>query len=404
MQFILLWLGILLQLVRYGSSSSSSQPPNDNKQQFRSNPYDVLQVDSLCTQKEIQQHYRKLCLKLHPDKQRGGIGSDTIDSAASNDDDFAFKEVQHAYSQIGTEEDRQNYDMMRKFSMNASANKHHDTMFTPKERRGMNMFGGPSTIYFTVGDMSFRFSNGNVFRARRAYPNNNLFFGTHANHRSGGMSERRSKPHYIQKVPVPLDILYSGDDAFELNLKTSIFDRYKAAFKGGVLQPVLMQSALAVIMTWLRSQQVNWVLSLFLFVAMVQFHLPPPPVRKAYSYSFNSNSFTTKIGKGWKSGTKIKYKTDEADVTFILQESRHATFTRVGNDLHTTVKVSARRLRKGGTIKVTPLSKYDEPIKLKLQPNGVKDGHTVTIKSRGWPMGCKSGKCGDLQVKIYCKY
>jgi len=238
-----------------------------------------------------------------------------------------------------------------------------------------------------------------MFQRQRGYPRNKPFFGT--DHRFGEMSQHTSTPYYIQKVSIPLHVLYSGRENVELKLKTSTFERYKAAFHGGVLKPALMQASVTVLMTWLRTQKVNWFLSLFLFVSMVHVHIPPPPEKVIYS---------TNIRRGWKGGTKIKYKSSassnaEGDVVFVLQEGDHDTFARVGNDLHARVQVSARQLRKGCTVTIDPLCESEEPIKLRLGPKEAKDGQVITVKSRGWPIiggSNEEEEFGDLRVEICC--
>jgi len=397
---------LLLGILQLALCSPASTP--NSSQQFRSDPYEVLRVDPQCTQKEIQRCYRSLCLKHHPDKKRNDDYCNTVGSEAKeggSDDDFEFKEVQHAYSLIGTEEGRRNYDLRRKFNLQSSTTTNNHDAFSRYaannrfgERAGMS---GPSEIYFTFGGKSFKFSSSgsgrhDVFQRRRGYADNNPFFGASPYRREQRFREmsQQGRPRYIQKVSIPLEVLYSGGENVELKLKTSIFQRYRAAYNGGLLQPALMQGVITVLLTWLRSQKVNWFLSFFLFVSMVHVHIPPPPEKVLYS---------TNIREGWKGGTKVKYESANADIAFILQEGSHDTFTRVGNDLHTQVEVSAKQLRRGCTLTINPLCDSEKPIKLKLRRKEVKNGQIVTLKSRGWPKGSKEGECGDLQVKICCK-
>jgi len=383
------------------SSSAGTHHHRRRRRAFRSDPYEILHVDpTICTQKEIQRQYRKLCLKYHPDKKKNERKIDD-DDATRDEEDFEFKEVQHAYSLIGTEEDRRNYDLLKKynsFHSLSSKTTHHDDYFPRDpttsnygwEMRQENRMFGPSTIYFTFGDrVSFRFTN-----SGRRPPNFHQYWqGMQQPFDNGEVShENNKRPHYIQRVEVPLDVLYAGGRDIHLTLKTSIVERYKAAYNGGILLPVLLQSSLMVLTTWLRSQNINWVLSLSLFVFMIHVNIPAPPTKVAYK---------TTINKGWKGGTKIKYKTDAADITFILQEGNHGTYTRVGSDLHTRVEVSKRQLRKGCTLSFPPIHEAHAPIQLKLKPNEVDIGDTVTIKSRGWPIGGgDKDEYGDLQVKI----
>lgn len=60
------------------------------------NYYDVLGVSKTATQNEIKKAYRELCKKYHPDKHGG--------------DDTKIKEINEAYSVIGDEQKRMEYD------------------------------------------------------------------------------------------------------------------------------------------------------------------------------------------------------------------------------------------------------------------------------------------------------
>lgn len=60
------------------------------------NYYDILGVSKTATQDEIKKVYRELCKKYHPDKHGG--------------DDTKIKEINEAYSVIGDEQKRKEYD------------------------------------------------------------------------------------------------------------------------------------------------------------------------------------------------------------------------------------------------------------------------------------------------------
>ena len=383
---------IATMLFALGVAPASSSTPS-NSQQFRSDPYAILRVDPQCTQKDIQRSYRRMCLKHHPDKTRSEEGENR--GKGKVDADFAFKEVQHAYSLVGTEEDRRRYDLRRNspFQFPTGANNHHAfsgyaanhgfsgyAANPSTSNRQYRRFGGtanafdPSTIYFTVGDgLSFRFGNGR----------NHNVFPSRWKHRQEG------RPHYVQKLRVPLAMLYSGGSmSFESKLKESISGRYCAAYRGGILKSAVMKGATTVLLTLCRNPRAHWLTSLFLFAVTVHTHLPPLPEKANYK---------TNIRRGWKGGTKLKFQ----ETTFVLQEEKHETFTRVGDDLHARVTVSAERLRRGGTVTLPPLCEAEEPIEIELERR-TEHGHTVTVKSRGWPRGGDGKEFGDLKVKICC--
>jgi DnaJ-class molecular chaperone len=347
-----------------------------------------LGVNKSATQKEIQQQYRVLCLKYHPDKNR---------DAGSEEGDFAFKEVQHAYSLIGTEDDRRKYDVTSRFS---SYTRNSDFVNTDRFANQYNNFGaGGQSMYFKFGHNgpSFRFYHhpqfqrryGQQFQFQSPYTRAQTF-------RDATSTSTMKRAHYVQKITVPLEELYTGGK-MDLNLTRSIIERYKAAHRGGFLAPLVSQAALAVLTTWLKSQKINMFLSVFLFVTIVHFNLPPVP---------SKTMFTTMIKPGWKAGTKIKYKVDEgcvSDVTFVVQEGEHDIYKRVGNDLHASISIKAKRLRRGCTVFIDSLSHQEDPIKLKLRRGQVtEDGQIVVVEGQGWPV-TNTGRCGDLHVKIRIK-
>ncbi len=334
-----------------------------------------------------------------------------------DEEDFAFKEIQHAYSLIGTEENRKNYERKRYLDSVYNRGVRTDdyqragSRYYGRDLHGdlfpfATMFGTrpPSGAFFSFGrnGMSFQFSNN--YYGKKYY--NNPFF------RSDGdfFRDMRSPnnplgppevklPHYIQKIAIPLEVLYAGEENFQVPLKTSLFYQYKAAWEGGVLAPILVQGAIAIIFTWMRSQNVNWILSLFLFGVMVHANIPPPPEKALYMLN---------IKKGWKHGTKIEYHAatntenhgSRADVTFIIQEGNHERYTRVGNDLHVNVRVKAKRLKKGCNVAIPPLCKKSDPIELRLRPGEIHhDGQAITVKGQGWPHG--DNEYGDLIVKVF---
>eukprot|EP00970_Alexandrium_tamarense_P017869 scaffold11986_cov175-Alexandrium_tamarense.AAC.2 len=378
---------VLLIFITSSPTTSASSPSSSSSSQFRSDPYEILQIPETATQKEIKQAYRSLCLKHHPDKQDGS-------------DDLKFKEVQHAYSLVGTDETRRSYNLRRRLNAYSSGASSSTANSMWADTRG-------STVHCTFGE------NGVSFQVRRRnYASSstyNPFFGM-SDMRSAQFAPRRSgfgdvastkRAHYIQEVSVPLEVLYAGG-VTDFTLNTSVIDRYKAAYRGGTLTPILLQATLTIVMTWLRSQKVNWWLSLFLFTSIVHLNIPSPPTKTVYS---------TTIKRGWKGGTKVKYNIVEercvADVTFVLKEGKHKTFTRSGNDLFCNVKVSPRRLRRECTLYIDSLSPSEQPIKVKIRKGEVKkDGHIITIKGRGWRKGNNadnSDECGDLHVKVHFK-
>ena len=73
---------------------------------------------------------------------------------------------------------------------------------------------------------------------------------------------------------------------------------------------------------------------------------------KKYRVTFRQGRhkvFTIQIKPGWKAGTKINFQDEFGQVTFVVQETPHSLFKRVGNNLHwpctITKAQSQKRLR-----------------------------------------------------------
>eukprot|EP00536_Pseudo-nitzschia_multiseries_P006822 jgi/Psemu1/324498/estExt_fgenesh1_pg.C_1500011 len=84
---------------------SALLPPHDN---VELGFYEVLNVDNDATNEELKKAYRKLSLKLHPDKiaQRGGDSTLQEESAAE------YEKIQEAYSVLINEKKRLKYDAL----------------------------------------------------------------------------------------------------------------------------------------------------------------------------------------------------------------------------------------------------------------------------------------------------
>ena len=113
---------------------------------------------------------------------------------------------------------------------------------------------------------------------------------------------------------------------------------------------------------------------------------------------------TVDIKRGWKAGTKITYAKEgdqnigrtPADVVFILQEKPHLLFTRKGNDLHHTIKLSLHHALCGvGSVEVPTI----EGGAVNLPLNEIITPETkMTIPGHGMPLSKEHNRRGDLIV------
>ena len=332
------------------------------------NAYEVLGVPRDASQDEIRRRYRKLCLKLHPDKNVH------LSSKERQRHEEMFKKVQHAYTQIGNEASRNEYDLMGSTS----------------PFRGMPSAGAHARYSGGMEEAFYRSFYSTPRRNTRTpfYVNgidiSELFSGRTP---SFWTPQVPVKSVYVQKVNVPLQELYAGRQNVEFILKDTVWKRYRAAFRGGVATSILY-NCVVIAVPLLR---VSIPMSILVGTALFHTNLPRPT---KILYDVN-------IQRGWKSGTKLTFKEVEPgfDVIFIIEEQKHGRYVRVGNDLHTSVMIRKKQAKQGCTIEIEPLGSFEAPISIRLRPNEIKrSGQQVILKERGWPR--RQGGYGDLIVTV----
>jgi len=196
------------------------------------------------------------------------------------------------------------------------------------------------------------------------------------------------KSVYVQKVQVPLQDLYEGRPNVEFVLRDNLWKRYRAAIRGGIAGTIFFQGILFSIPILRISIPLSVIVTGALFHTNI-----PRPVKLLYDVN---------LQRGWKSGTKLTFKEVEPgfDVIFILEEKKHGRYTRVGNDLHTTITIRKKQAKEGCVTDIEPLGAYEAPIPLMLRPNQIKrSGQQVILKGKGWPRR-QGGGCGDLVVTV----
>lgn len=107
------------------------------------------------------------------------------------------------------------------------------------------------------------------------------------------------------------------------------------------------------------------------------------------------------IGRGWKSGTKIKYPATEQypkAVVFVVQEASHRYFKRRDDDLLWTCKISESQVAAGFKVKV-PLFN-GKTLTINSREKEIYDGCKETFKNLGMPRRHARGY-GDLIVTYH---
>jgi len=118
---------------------------------------------------------------------------------------------------------------------------------------------------------------------------------------------------------------------------------------------------------------------------------------------------TINIKPGWKKGTKITFqeKGNEqpnvapADLVFIIDEKPHPVFTREGNDLVTTQKISLVEALTGYTAQLTSLDGRSITIPIS---NVIHPGYEEVVAREGMPIPKDPTKKGNLRIKFDIKF
>lgn len=106
----------------------------------------------------------------------------------------------------------------------------------------------------------------------------------------------------------------------------------------------------------------------------------------------NGQKKTIKIPPGVDTGSRVRFK----DFYLVVQVLPDDNFSRQGNDLVTTKKISFKTAVLGGIITITNLD--GEKIKLRIRP-GTDSGKIIRLRGYGAPRRSGSGR-GDLYVRL----
>ncbi|KAG2263007.1 hypothetical protein Bca52824_070086 [Brassica carinata] len=118
---------------------------------------------------------------------------------------------------------------------------------------------------------------------------------------------------------------------------------------------------------------------------------------------------TIGVKPGWKKGTKITFpeKGNEhpgvipADLVFIIDEKPHPVFTRDGNDLIVTQKLSLAEALTGYTVNLTTLDGRTLTIPV---TNVIHPEYEEVVPKEGMPLQKDQTKKGNLRIKFSIKF
>ncbi|CAK7322697.1 unnamed protein product [Dovyalis caffra] len=322
--------------------------------------YKILQVDKSAKDDDLKKAYRKLAMKWHPDKNPNN----------KKEAEAKFKQISEAYDVLSDPQKRAVYDQYGEEGLKGQV---------PPPGAGGAGPGGAS--FFSAGDgpASFRFNprspddifaeffgfsspfggmggGGGGMRGTR-FPGG--MFGDDIFHSYGesGGSMHQSAPR--KAAPI------------ENKLRCSLEELYKGASKRMKISREISDASGKLM-----------------------------PVEEI---------LTIDIKPGWKKGTKITFpeKGNEqanvipADLVFIIDEKPHPLFSRDGNDLIVTQKISLAEALTGYTVHLTTLDgrNLTIPINTVIHPN-----YEEVVPKEGMPIPKDPTKRGNLRIKFSIKF
>ncbi|KAI9121508.1 hypothetical protein K1719_008541 [Acacia pycnantha] len=315
--------------------------------------YKILQVDKNATDEDLKKAYRKLAMKWHPDKNPNN----------KKEAEAKFKQVSEAYEVLSDPQKRAIYDQYGEEGLKGQV--------PPPDAGGTSFFhtgNGPTTFRFNPRNADDIFAE--FFGSSSPFGGMGGGGGMRGGSRSfGGMfgddlfssfGEGRPMRQGPRKAP-----------PIENTLPCSLEELYKGTTKKMKISRELVDASG-------KTLPVDEIL-------------------------------TIEIKPGWKKGTKITFpeKGNEqpnaipADLIFIIDEKPHSVFTRDGNDLVVTQKISLAEALTGYTVHLTTLDgrTLNIPINNVIHPT-----YEEVVPKEGMPIPKEPSRKGNLRIKFNIKF
>ncbi|XP_028777433.1 dnaJ homolog subfamily B member 4-like [Neltuma alba] len=315
--------------------------------------YKVLQVDKNATDEDLKKAYRKLAMKWHPDKNPNN----------KKEAEAKFKQVSEAYEVLSDPQKRAVYDQYGEEGLKGQV--------PPPDAGGASFFhpgNGPTTFRFNPRNADdifaefFGFSSpfGGMGGGGGMRGGSRSFGGMFGDDIFSSFGEGRPMSQGPRKAP-----------PIENTLPCSLEELYKGTTKKMKISRELVDASGKTL-----------------------------PVEEI---------LTIEIKPGWKKGTKITFpeKGNEqpnvtpADLVFIIDEKPHSVFTRDGNDLIVTQKISLAEALTGYTVHLTTLDgrTLNIPINNVIHPT-----YEEVVPKEGMPIAKDPSRRGNLRIKFNIKF
>uniref|UniRef100_A0A7N0RDN6 J domain-containing protein n=1 Tax=Kalanchoe fedtschenkoi TaxID=63787 RepID=A0A7N0RDN6_KALFE len=325
--------------------------------------YKVLQVDKNASDDDLKKAYRKLAMKWHPDKNPNN----------KKDAEAKFKQISEAYEVLSDPQKRAVYDQYGEEGLKGQV--------PPPDA------GGPGgATYFQTGDgpTMFRFNPRNANDIFAEFFGFSSPFGGMGGGGGGGMNGMRGGGG--QRFSSSM----FGDDIF------SSFGEARAASQGPRKAPPIENNLPCSLEELYKGTTKKMKISRQIADASGK----TMPVEEI---------LTIEVKPGWKKGTKITFpeKGNEqpgvipSDLVFVIDEKPHSVFTRDGNDLVVTKRISLAEALTGCTVNLTTLDGRSLSIPIN---NVIHPTYEEVVPGEGMPIPKDPSKRGNLRIKFNIKF
>ncbi|XP_058750307.1 uncharacterized protein LOC131623318 [Vicia villosa] len=324
--------------------------------------YNILKVEKNATDDELKKAYRKLAMKWHPDKNPNN----------KKEAETKFKQISEAYEVLSDSQKRAIYDQYGEEGLKGQVP-------APSQEGGA---GGASFFQTGDGATTFRFNPRNADDIFAEFFGFSSPFGGMSNGGSGGM--RGGSRSFGGMF---------GDDMF------SSFDDggSRTIHRQGPRKAANIENRLPCSLEELYKGTTK---KMKISREIADASGKTMPVEEI---------LTIEVKPGWKKGTKITYpeKGNEqpnvipADLVFVIDEKPHNVFTRDGNDLVVTQKISLAEALTGYNVRLTTLDGrvLNIPINNVIHPN-----YEEVVPKEGMPIPKDPSKKGNLRIKFNVKF
>jgi DnaJ homolog subfamily B member 4 len=326
---------------------------NRSKTKKTQDYYEILGVKRECTESEIKKAYRKLAMEYHPDKHM----QDSLEDKKNSED--KFKEINKAYEILGDQQKRKRYDQFgdeefsnaRGYQFN-NASDVFNSFFQSFGSDGFQ-FGGPGMS----NGQRIHIKLGNQSRMPNGIPN-----GFSSGMFGGDMFGNSDEEVITKDKPVTVDLNLTLEELYNGCSKKMKISR---------------------------------------------------TIYTGHTNKKENEIITIDVKSGWKAGTKITFNNkgdihpnrEPSDMIFIVKQKPHDVFTRDGNNLVTTLDITAKDIQTG--IKREIVGIDGEKLSINIPKNIISDSNYVhKILKKGMPIR-KEGKNigrGDILIKFLIKF